>query len=187
MNVLLYALELVGISVGAGSAFIFDTFFALSIKDHIIKPFEERMLRRINLFTVTGSTIALVSATLLIAFKLQNADFDTLDISLAEILLLGIGLLTSVTLRKIHLPSIVRHQRVYVHLSNSFATHQDSLVSTAIYSTVSWIFLLFVIACEQESFGQILHSSFYMWLIAYILSGLILSKLAIFFKNKFLR
>ncbi len=186
MEILLYAVELVCISVGAGSALIFDTFFALSVKDHKIKTIEEQMLSRINLHTVVSSVCVLLTYILLVIIQLQQAVVDTLGVSLAKVFLCLVALLTSVTLRKIHLPTLLRYQKNYFHLSDSFTEHQDSLVSTAVFSSLSWVLIILLTVFEQQEFTSILHTSMLLWLIVYIGSGLLLSRIAIFFKNKYL-
>jgi hypothetical protein len=186
MDVLFYAIELVCIAVGAGSAFIFDSFFTLSLKHHKIQLHEEKMLSQISLFAVISSAIGLMVYTLLLATKLEMGIIQTLDIALLKIILFSIALLTSLTLRKIHLPQLLRYQKQYFHLSLHFGRHQDSLVSTAVYSTVSWMSIIILTVIEEYKQIQFSSASILSIAILYICVSMLLSQTAIWFKNKHL-
>lgn len=186
MDLLFTSLEFVCISLGAGSAFIFDTFFMLSLKKHQIRVYEEKMLQRINLFTVIGSAMALVAYIFTLSFRLEAGSVDALDIAFAKIFLLGIAFVTGVTLRKIHLPTLLRNQRQYFHLSEKFMLHQDSLVSTAVFSTFSWLMLILLTVFENFQEPQIFDFSIFSLAAIYIIGALICSKIAVFIKNQYL-
>lgn len=186
MDLLLISLEFVCISLGAGSAFIFDTFFMLSLKRHQIRVYEEKMLQRINLFTVLGSAIALITYIFIISLKLESGSVDALDISFAKIFLLAITFMTGVTLRKIHLPTLLRNQRQYFHLSEKFMFHQDSLVSTAVFSTTAWLMLILLTVFENFQQPQVFDFSIFSLATIYVISALICSKIAVFVKNQYL-
>ncbi len=186
MDLLFTSFELVCLSLGAGSAFIFDSFFALSLKNHKIREYEERMLQRINLFTVVSSSVALISYIMILAFRLEAGLVNTLDIAFAKIFLLAIAFATGMTLRKIHLPALLRHQREYFHLSSKFMLHQDSLVSTAVFSSVSWMMLILLTVLENFKAAEGFDFSILILAIIYIICAIICSKIAIFFKNEYL-
>jgi uncharacterized membrane protein YedE/YeeE len=186
MDLLLTSIELVCISVGAGSAFIFDSFFMLSLKHHHVQKHEEAMLSRISLYAVTAGGIALGTYILLLSLRLEAGALGTLDLAFSKIFLFSVTLLTSATMRKIHLPTLLRYQKTYFHLSEKFSLHQDALVSTAAYSSLSWIFLIVLTSFEQYRIAEQVSVSLIVLTIAYIFGGIIFSQLAIYFKNKHL-
>lgn len=186
MNVLFYAIELTCIAVGAGSAFIFDSFFTLSLKHHKIQVHEEKMLSQISLFAVISSAIGILVYTLLLASKLEQGLIQVLDIAFLKIILFSIALVTSLTLRKIHLPQLLRYQKQYFHLSLHFGKHQDALVSTAVYSTVSWIGVIVLTVIEEYKQVSLSSASIVSIAILYICVSMLLSQTAIWFKNKHL-
>lgn len=183
MDVLLHAIELVCIAVGAGSALIFDTFFMLSLKQHKIALHEERMLSSINFFSICSAMIGILVYAFLIALQLESGLLGALDIAFAKIFLFGITLVAGLTVRKIHLPTLLRYQKQYFHLSLTFDRHQDSLVSTGVFSITAWLFLITLTVIEQYKTVQDVHISIFAIGLAYIVLALTLSRLAIYFKN----
>ncbi|MBU3668576.1 MAG: hypothetical protein FGM57_01255 [Candidatus Taylorbacteria bacterium] len=183
MELLFLSLELVSVAVGAGSAFIFDTFFTLSLKDHKIQPHEERMLSRISLFSIISASLGLLVYTFILALQLESGMIGALDIAFAKIFLFAIALLTALTLRKIHLKTLLRYQKTHFHLSLTFGKHDDSIVSTAVFSTLSWIFLITLTALEQYKIAEDISVSIFGVTLAYILIGLVGSRIALYFKN----
>lgn len=186
MDLAFTSLEFVCISLGAGSAFIFDTFFMLSLKRHQIKVYEEKILQRINLFAVIGSTVGLITYIFTLSLRLEAGLVDALDVSFAKVFLFAIVFMTGVTLRKIHLPTLLRNQRQYFHLSEKFMLHQDSLVSTAVFSTTAWLMLILLTVFENFQKPHVFDFSIFSLATIYIIGALICSKIAVYIKNQYL-
>lgn len=183
MEVLFFALELASIALGAGSAFIFSSFFILSLKDHKIEDHEYVSLKRL-------STISLISAYLGLGLYIVNTaiffetatDFDLGRIS-AKICIFALALISELTLRKIHLPTLMRHQTSYFHLSDKMMHHEDPLINTSVFNLVSWIFIILITSAEYNDFNAQFNYGFVEIVFCYILITYIFGKIAIAWKE----
>ena len=191
MDLLFLILQLVGISLGAGAAFIFDCFFIISLKNHRISVREEKILSRLSLLSIIASTVAIFSYIIVLSFQFEENSISATGIGFAtaKLLIFSFALLCGITLRKIHLPALLRHQQTYFHLSESMLLHQDSLISTAIYSTVSWLAVLTLTAIEQK---QAIYSvsltqyNFLHIIVIYIAVAITCNYVGLLIKNKVL-
>lgn len=184
MEFLFLSLEQVCIALGAGSAFIFSSFFILSVKDHIVKPHEYAMLKSLSLFSLISACIGIVTFVINSAIYLESAADFRIGLISAKLIIFSLALVSEMTLRKIHLPNLMRHQKTYFHLSDSMVHHPDPLIATASFSMVSWIFIIFLSTLEFRQITQYISFSFIEIILAYIVSAFILSRLAIAFKEK---
>jgi hypothetical protein len=183
------ALELTAISLGAGASFIFDSFFILSLKNHHLKDQEVKVLSRLNNISIISIIVAFISTTLFHAMILENDLYMSISPQLIvlKIILYMIIFVAILTLRRIHIPSLLRHQRQYIHLSDKFKNHQDSLISTVTYSSMSWLLIIFIVATsnyQDPAGGVMLFDNIWLFVVLYILGGFILSKINIFIKNR---
>lgn len=183
MEFLFLSLEQVCIALGAGSAFIFSSFFILSVKDHIVKPHEYIMLKSLSLFSLISACIGIVTFVINSAIYLESAADFRIGLISAKLIIFSLALVSEMTLRKIHLPNLMRHQKTYFHLSDTMVHHPDPLIATASFSMVSWIFIIFLSTLEFRQMTQYVHLSFLEIILAYIVSAYILSKLAVAFKE----
>lgn len=183
MEFLFLSLEQVCIALGAGSAFIFSSFFILSVKDHIVKPHEYIMLKSLSLFSLISACIGIVTFVINSAIYLESAADFRIGLISAKLIIFSLALVSEMTLRKIHLPNLMRHQKTYFHLSDTMVHHPDPLIATASFSMVSWIFIIFLSTLEFRQMTQYIHLSFLEIILAYIVSAYILSKLAVAFKE----
>ena len=199
MDLFFLSLEQVSIAIGAGASFIFCSFFVLSFKNHIVKPFEYTTLKRLSLYATVSAGLALVAFIIQTAFFFEsNIDITNTDVSLIlfQIILLAVALIGEMTIRKIHLPTLMRHQQTYFHLSDSMVDHQDPLIATVSFSIVSWLFIIFFAGLQfrgflgSDSFIQPIAPTeqfsfnFSLFLLIYIMIGYSLGKLAIWAKEK---
>lgn len=184
MEFLFLSLEQVCIALGAGSAFIFSSFFILSVKDHIVKPHEYAMLKSLSLFSLVSACIGIVTFVINSAIYLESAVDFRIGLISAKLIIFSLALVSEMTLRKIHLPNLMRHQKTYFHLSDTMVHHPDPLIATASFSMVSWIFIIFLSTLEFRQMTQYIHLSFVEIILAYIVSAFILSKLVIAFKEQ---
>lgn len=184
MEFLFLSLEQVCIALGAGSAFIFSSFFILSVKDHIVKPHEYAMLKSLSLFSLVSASIGIIVFVFNSAIYLESAVDFRIGLISAKLIIFSLALVSEMTLRKIHLPNLMRHQKTYFHLSDTMVHHPDPLIATASFSMVSWIFIIFLSTLEFRQITQYVHLSFVEIILAYIVSAFILSKLAIAFKER---
>ena len=185
MDIILSTIELVCISLAAGSAFIFDSFFLLSLKDHKLKVYEKEALFRISLMTVTASVLALGIYIAILVTKLDSPTDIYIEFSSAKLIILMIALLSALTLRVIHLPTLVRYQENYFHLSEKMVIHQDSLAGTSAFSSVSWLFVIFLTSIEYKEL-DISHFSFIKIIVTFLAVAMVTSHIFVFLKNKIL-
>lgn len=184
MELLFLSFEQVCIALGAGSAFIFSTFFILSLKDHVIKPHEYAMLKSLSLFSLISAAIGLVTFIINTALYLESAADFKIGFVSAKLIIFSLALLTEMTLRKIHLPSLIRHQKTYFHLSHTMTHHSDPLVATASFGLISWLFIIILSTLEFRGIAGSISFNFIEIILAYIVSAYVLSKAAIYFKEK---
>jgi hypothetical protein len=184
MEFIFVSFEQVCIALGAGSAFIFSTFFILSVKDHIVKPHEYAMLKSLSLFSLISACIGLTAFVINTAIYLESAVDFKIGLISAKLIIFSLALLTEMTLRKIHLPTLMRHQKVYFHLSNTMTHHPDPLVATASFSLISWMFIIFLSTLEFRGIASQISLNFIEIMLAYILTAYLLGKAAIYFKEK---
>jgi hypothetical protein len=184
MELLFLSFEQVCIALGAGSAFIFSCFFILSLKDHVIKPHEYKMLKSLSLLSLVSACIGLISFIINTSIYLESAvDFDMALVS-AKLIIFSFALLSEMTLRKIHLPTLMRHQKSYFHLSNTMIYHQDPLIATSVFGLVSWSYIIFLSTLQFRQLSDYISPTFIEVLISYIAVSYLLGKLTIYFKEK---
>lgn len=184
MDLLFLSFEQVSIAIGAGSSFIFASFFILSLKNHIIKPHEYKMLKSLSFFSLVSACLGLASFIINTSLYLETAQDFRIGLVSAKLIIFSLALLAEMTLRKIHLPTLMRHQKSYFHLSNTMLYHQDPLVATATFSLISWLYIIFLSTLEFRGLSNEIPVNFLEVIISYILISYILSKLAIYFKEK---
>lgn len=176
MNIFLFSIHFSALSLGAGAAFLIDLFFVTSAKTRILSARDVRMIFRLNFAVLISAVIALVTDVSLISFQVMEASSTSFSYWLLKLFLLSIAFLSALSLRKIHLPTLLRHQRHNAHLSDSFIYHSDSLINTTIVSTVTWISVILATTYEYLYNAGPTPSS---------LSFIILYCIAIFFSIKF--
>lgn len=148
MNIFLFSIHFSALALGAGSAFIIDLFFVTSAKTRILSTRDVKMILRLNFAVLVSALITLVTDISIISFQVMNASSGGFSYWLLKLLLLSIVFLAALSLRKIHLPSLLRHQKHNAHLSDSFIYHSDALINTVIISTVTWIFAVLATTYE---------------------------------------
>jgi hypothetical protein len=140
-------------------------------------------LRRLSLFSVVSAVIALFSYLIYLGLQFETASDVRIGFLLAKIVLMALALLTGLSLRRLHLRALLRHQNTYGHLSDSMVAHTDTLVATAAYSTVAWMAVIVLTAIEYRQAQDAFRFGFLHIIIAYILVGYCASKAAIFLKR----
>lgn len=184
MDLTYITLELVCVSLGAGSAFILDSFFILSHRGHKIRQFEFKLLRRLSLLSITSSFGAIIFYLITLSNQFLTSTDMRISIFTSKIIILCVTLLAGIAIRKIHLKALMRHQEKYSHLSESMMLHPDPLVSTAAYSSLSWMFVIFLTALEYKQGATSFHFGFVSIILSYIVLGILASKVAIFVKRR---
>lgn len=198
MQILFSTLELVGISLGAGSAMVFDTFFIMSLRNHTIKASESISLYRINLMAIIATTTAIIALNIRQALILENlseSNYQNLrdENYVVKMFLYSIIFIITLTIRKYHLKTLLRHQHSHAHLSHSFKLHQDSLISAVSFTTVGWIMIIFLMSLEQKYFIYEIENVYsftssmtLLFIVSYILIGYIFSKINVYLKTRLL-
>lgn len=139
MNALLFSTHFAALALGAGSALIIDLFFVTSASTRILSARDVRKISRLNFAAIISVVIALITDVSIISYEVMNASDTAFSYWLLKLLLLSIIFLSAISLRKIHLPTLLRHQKHNAHLSDSLIRHSTSLINTTIISTVTWI------------------------------------------------
>jgi hypothetical protein len=178
----LATIQLVSIALGAGSAFIIDLFFIASLSHSKLRPKEVLMVKRLSLLSITAACLALLIQTFIL-FSIQATIPDNfLSFSFITILFTIAALICSITLRKIHIPALLRHQNNHAHLSDHHLHHGEEIVLVSTISTVSWVTVLVIYAIAQ--IGEYL--SPYPFIIGYIIFVVVMSVLTRLIKRHLL-
>ncbi len=139
MNLILFSIHFGALSLGAGSAFIIDLFFLTSARTRILTPRHVKIFLRLNFAAIICAVVALVTDVSIISFEVMGASDKAFAYWLLKLFLLSTVFLAGLTMRKIHLPALLRHQKHNSHLSDSFLYHSTPLVNTVIISTFTWV------------------------------------------------
>jgi hypothetical protein len=178
----LATVQLVSIALGAGAAFIIDLFFISSLSHSKLRPKEVFMVKRLSLLSITAACVALFIQTFIL-FSIQATIPDNfLSFSFITILFTIAALICSITLRKIHIPALLRHQNNHAHLSDHHLHHGEEIVLVSTISTVSWVTVLVIYAIAQ--IGEYL--SPYPFIIGYIIFVVVMSVLTRLIKRHLL-
>ena len=178
----LATVQLVSIALGAGAAFIIDLFFISSLSHSKLRPKEVLMVRRLSLLSITAACVALFIQTFIL-FSIQATIPDNfLSFSFITILFTIAALVCSITLRKVHIPALLRHQNNHAHLSDHHLHHGEEIVLVSTISTVSWVTVLIIYAIAQ--IGE--YSSPYPFIIGYIIFVVVMSVLTRLIKRHLL-
>ena len=114
------------------------------------------------------------------AIPLFNNNFITF--SFITVLFTMAALVCSITLRKIHIPALLRHQNQHAHLSDHHLYHGEEIVLISTISTVSWVTVLIIYAVAQIG----AYTSPYPFIIGYIIFVLVMSGLTKMIKRHLL-
>ena len=178
----LATVQLVSIALGAASAFIIDMFFIASLSHSKLRPKEILMVRRMSLLSIVSAFFALFFQTLIL-FSIQATIPDNfITFSFVTIIFTMAALVCSITLRRVHIPALLRHQNDHAHLSDHHLHHGEEIVLVSTISTVSWVTVLIIYAVAQIG----AYSSPYPFIIGYIIFVLVMSVLTRFIKRNFL-
>lgn len=178
----LATVQLVSIALGAAGAFIIDLFFISSLSHSKLRSKEILMVKRLSLLSIVSACSALFIQTLIL-FSIKAALPDNfISFSFITILFTMAALICSITLRKIHIPALLRHQNDHTHLSDHHLHHGEEIVLVSTISTVSWITVLVIYAIAQ--IGE--YSSPYPFIIGYIIFVVIMSVLTRLIKRHLL-
>lgn len=178
----LATVQLVSVALGAAGAFIIDMFFIASLSHSRLRPKEVLMVRRLSLLSISAAIIALFIQTLIL-FSIEATIPDNfLTFSFVTIIFTIAALVCGITLRKVHIPALLRHQNDHAHLSDHHLHHGEEIVLVSTISTVSWVSVLIVYAVAQM--GN--YTSPYPFIIGYIIFVLVMSGLTKMIKRHLL-
>jgi hypothetical protein len=176
----LVAIYVLAIAVGAGCALIYDLFFMISLKHHLVKSHEAITLKQLNNIQVVLIIWILIAEVAMIAMNFQYAaNWHLAGVVIAKVFIEIVILFCALLLRQVHLPQLLRNQHQHGHLSDSFLEHHDSLVSTCALSLVSWFFIVLITSGEfnrymmdfgfiQTIMSYVIVSIFAIWLVVYL-------------------
>ena len=179
---ILATVQLVSIALGASGAFIIDLFFISSLSHSKLRTKEVLMVKNLNLLSITAACFALFFQTFIL-FTISGTIPDRfLSFSFVTILFTIVALVCSITLRKVHIPALLRHQNNHAHLSDHHLHHGEEIVLVSTISTVSWVTVLIIYAIAQ--IGD--YSSPYPFIIGYIIFVVFMSVLTRLIKRHLL-
>jgi len=167
----LTTVQLVAIALGAAAAFIIDMFFIASLSHSKLRPKEILMVRRLNLLSISSAVIALFIQTFILFMIEATIPENFLTFSFVTILFTIAAMVCSITLRKVHIPMIIRYQNQHAHLSDHHMHHGEEIVLISTISTVSWVTVLIIYAVAQIG----AYTSPYPFIIGYIIFVVVMS------------
>ncbi len=173
------------ISIGAGASLIIDLFFITSLKYHRLTKYEFKALRRLSSIAFFGGILGGLTEITLLSYRLKTGQFHQEYSSLMIILLCAIVIIASLTIKKIHIQNLERHQHNHNHLSDHFVEHSKGLPQTASISLITWATIICIKAYElygANMIGGIRVDRSY-WVIVYLLAIIIGPYLATHFKR----
>ena len=180
--VALTTIQLVAIALGAAGAFIIDMFFIASLSHSRLRPKEILMVRRLSLLSIVSACLALlIQASILFSIPATIPD-RFITFSFITILFTIAALVCSITLRKIHIPALLRFQNQHLHLSDHHLHHGEEIVLISTISTVSWVTVLTIYAVAQTG----AYTSPYPFIIGYIIFVIFMSVLTKLIKRHLL-
>lgn len=178
----LTTVQLVAIALGAAAAFIIDMFFIASVSHSKLRPKEILMVSRLSLLSIVSACFALFIQSVIL-FSINNTIPDNfISFSFITITFTIAALVCSITLRKIHIPALLRHQNNHAHLSDHHLHHGEEIVLVSTISTISWIIVLIIYAIAQIG----AYSSPYPFIIGYIIFVVVMSVLTKMIKRHLL-
>lgn len=178
----LTTIQLVCIALGASAAFIIDLFFIASLSHSRLRPHEVLMVRRLSLLSIVSAIIAIAIQSLII-FSIQAMIPDNfITFSFVTILFTIAAMICAITLRRVHVPALLRYQNQHSHLSDHHLHHGEEIVLISTISTVSWITVITIYAVAQ--IGE--YSTPYPFIFGYIIFVIIMSVLTRLIKRHLL-
>jgi hypothetical protein len=178
----LATIQLVSIALGAGAAFIIDLFFISSLSHSKLRPKEVLMVRQLSLLSIVSACLALFIQTMILFSIKATIPDNFITFSFVTILFTITALVCSITLRRIHIPALLRHQNQHAHLSDHHLHHGEEIVLISTISTVSWVTVLIIYAIAQIG----AYVSPYPFIIGYIIFVLVMSVLTKLIKRHLL-
>lgn len=178
----LTTIQLVAVSLGAAGAFIIDLFFMASLSHSRLRPHEVKIVRKLNLLSLVSAILAISLQAVVLFMIPTTIPNQFISFSFLTILFTIAAFICSVTLRKIHIPALIRHQNQHAHLSDHHLHHGEEVVFISTISTVSWLTVLIIYAVAQA--GE--YTSPYPFIIGYIVFVVIFSVLTRLIKRHLL-
>ncbi len=181
----LIAIYILAIAVGAGCALINDLFFFLSLKHHVLRRHEIITLKQLNNLQLVLIIWIIIAEITMISLNFQYAiNWHLAGVVIAKVLIEIVILFSTLLLRQVHMPALIRHQHQYGHLSDSFQEHSDALVSTCALSLVSWFFIVLITSGEFNRY--MMDFGFIQTIMSYIVVSVFVIWLVTFMKNNIL-
>ncbi len=181
----LIAFYVLAIAVGAGCALINDLFFFLSLKHHILKRHEIITLKQLNNIQLVLIIWIIIAEITMISMNFQYAvNWHLAGVVIAKVLIEIAVLFSTLLIRQVHLPALIRHQHKYAHLSDSFVEHSDALISTCALSLVSWFFIVLITSGEFNRY--MMDFGFIQTIMSYAVVSVFVIWFVTFMKNSVL-
>ncbi len=178
----LTTIQLVTVSLGAASAFIIDLFFMASLSHSKLRTHEVKIVNRLNLLSIV-SAIMTIAIQAIVLFIIPNTIPEQfLSMTFTTILFTIAAFVCGITLRRIHIPELIRYQNQHAHLSDHHIHHGEEIVLVSTISTASWLSAIIVYAVAQMG----AYTSSIPFIIGYIVFVFVLSILTRLIKRHLL-
>lgn len=136
LKTLLTIIHLLGVTLGAGGAFVSDLLFFKSVHDRKISRAEVHFLQLASITIWTGLAVLVVSGTGL--FFLDTEKYLTSSKFLAKMTIVAIIIVNGVIFHTMHIPRIMRHMDQHFPSSDEFMRTRSFLLVSGAVSATSW-------------------------------------------------
>lgn len=133
----LILMHLLGVAVGAGSAFMSDAMFVSSVKDERFSPTELRFLRLGSRIVWLGIFMLVASGALLLAG--DYARYLASERFLAKMSVVAVIIVNGIVFHQRHIPLIMRHADHHFPSSDEFVRNRPFILASGAISMLSWI------------------------------------------------
>jgi hypothetical protein len=152
--------HLIGVTLGAGGAYISDMMFFSSVKDKRITDTEIRFLRLGSRAVWIGLTILFISGAFL--FMTNPEGYMTSTKFLSKMTIVVLITINGVIFHIAHMPIIEKFKNVNLITSDEFAKKKKFLISSGAISLISWTWALSLGAIKSIPYSYTLIISVYL-------------------------
>ncbi|MBI4138082.1 MAG: hypothetical protein HY482_00610 [Candidatus Wildermuthbacteria bacterium] len=175
-------MHLIGVTLGAGGAFVSDVMFFASVKDKKISYSELRFLKLGGKVVIVGLCVLVVSGVLL--FSLDPARYMESSKFLAKMTIVAVLILNGVLFHAVHMPMLNRLEANPLPTSAEFFKKSSLFVASGAISLVSWLFALSLGAISSIPYPYWMIMAVYAACAAGAVAGVIMLKKRWFFLTK---
>lgn len=167
--------HLLGVTIGAGGAFVSDAMFFSSVHDEKISPTEMRFLKLGSAAVWIGLGILFLSGIGLVAMEPERILGS--EKFWAKMTIVGIIFVNGLFFHRFHMPRLHRHVGEHFPSSDEFMRRAPFLLASGALSVVSWISAIVLGALRSVPYGyEVIMGVYGVAVAAGIAAALILKK-----------